>query len=92
MRSRTVPPVSFSTSGETASAMVLTVLAPIASRTSTIRCITIIAPRGVSGKTWISMSLAATAQTDQHLVAAVGHLEDFVAVLEQRHGARRTDR
>ena len=56
MRSRTVPPVISSTSGATASAMVLTVLAPMASRTSTIRCSTSIGPRGVSANTCASMS------------------------------------
>ena len=57
MRRRTEPPVISSTSGATDSAMVLTVLAPMASRTSTIRCMTIIAPRGESGNTCTSMSL-----------------------------------
>ncbi|MOA67079.1 hypothetical protein D3C78_1940910 [compost metagenome] len=42
---------------DTVSAMVLTVFAPIASRTSTIRWATTMGPRGVLSNTWTSMSL-----------------------------------
>ena len=52
----TLPLESFSTCGAIYSAIVLTVLAPIASRTSTSKCTINIGPTVVSAKTWTSIS------------------------------------
>ena len=67
------------------SAIVLTVFAPIASRTSTIRCATIIGPRGVSGK-HVHFDVATTAtQANEYFVAAIRKADQFVLVFEDRH-------